>query len=149
MLERLGKVGQWRDTNATADEQGPFHVEAEAVAERPENRERITAFEPAQRSRTGTDRIDQERKLAARGKTKRHRPWEEPSRRFEHEKLPRNARVESAAVDMQHRVWPELLGSDDVPSFTPHGRSSLATKRTPRAARRRSRAPLQPRRRAS
>ena len=147
--EPLGEVGERRNADAAADEQRPCDVEAEAVAERPEDRERVAGLQRRERAGARTDDVEQERELVRRRQTERHRPREEPARRLEHEELSWSAWVEAAAVDAQQRVRTDLLAADDVTPLASHARSVPAARATPPCARSRSRAPPRPRPTAS
>ena len=109
--ESLGQVRQRRDPDAAADEQRPVDVEVEAVAERAEHVQRVAGLELAERARAGTDRVDQERKLAGSGEADAHRPRQHPARRLEHEELTRDPGVEPAPIDPQERVRADALGA--------------------------------------
>ena len=109
VLERLGEVRQRRDPDPAADEQRPRHVEAEAVPERPEDRDLVAGLERGERARARADRVDQERELAARREAERHRPRQHAAGRLEHEELARDARIEPAARHAQQRVRADRL----------------------------------------
>src|SRR5204863_3467007 len=103
-VERFREVRQRRDTDAPADEQRLAHVEAEAVAEWAENRNFVAGLELRERARAGTDRVDQERELAARRETEAHRTRQDAAGCLEHEELSRTTSIEGAARDAQQLV---------------------------------------------
>ena len=146
--QRLGQVRQRRDPDASADEERPLDLEAEALSERTENRERVVSVERAQRTRPGADRIDKEPELVARHEAERHRTRQHTTGCLEHEELAGDSRVEPAALDPQQRVRPDLLVRDDLTPLASH-RSVPEARATLPAARSRWRAQLRPHLRAS
>ena len=79
----------------------------EAVAERAEHVDRLSRPEGAERLCAAAEGFDEERELPRRREAEAHRPRQEPSRRLEHEELPRPSRVDVAALDPQERVRPD------------------------------------------
>src|SRR5207247_8472709 len=119
-VERFREIWKRRDTDAAADEQRLAHVEAEAVAERPEDSDFVARLELGERTRAGTDRVDQERKLAARRETEAHRTRQHAAGCLEHEELSWTTSSEGAARDAQQRVRPDPLDGDDTTTLARH-----------------------------
>src|SRR5262249_29924871 len=122
-------------------------VEPIAVPERPERADLVAGAEPAERLRPGTDRVDEEGKLAGRREAERERPRQQASGSLEHEELPRHTGLEVAALEPKEGVRPDLLGAGDpMPAGRGQAlhRSVPGARRPARRVRSRSRAPRRP-----
>jgi len=100
----LHGVRKGRDPDAAADQQGSLDVGAKAVAERPEDTDRLTPLELAEHARGRTDRIDQKGQLAALGKADRKGPGHDVAGHVEHEELTREPGFERAALEPEQGV---------------------------------------------
>ena len=63
MAQLLRQVRERRDADPAAHEERALDVHPEAVAERPEDRQRVAALERRERARARADRVDQEPEL--------------------------------------------------------------------------------------
>ena len=109
--ELLREVRERRDADAAADEQRPLDVEPEAVAERAEDVDRLARLEGASACVPGPIGSMQEGELTGRREAEAHRPRQQPAGRLEHEELPRDPRLEPAALDLEERVRPDRVDS--------------------------------------
>src|SRR5262249_4207936 len=118
--EQVREERERRNADPAADEQRPVDVEPVPVAERAEDRKPFARLYGTESPRARADRVDQERHLAGGPETEAHRARQRPARRFEHEELARDARLEPAPLHAQQRVRPYLLGARDPSSLGPH-----------------------------
>ena len=95
-----------------ATRSGRRTFEVEAVAERPEDVDRVTCGQRAESPCPGADRIDEELELAAWRATQAHRTREHSPRCLEHEELPRDPWIELASLEPEERVRADLLDPD-------------------------------------
>jgi hypothetical protein len=119
VAERFRQIRHRRDSNASCNEEWTVDVEVEAVSERAEDVDRVTRLERAERSRAGSDRIDEKRELTRRRLAEAHRAREHPSGCLEHEELTRHARLELSSFKAHERVRPDELGRGDARSLPP------------------------------
>jgi hypothetical protein len=97
--QRCREIRHRCDPDPACNEERALDIEVEAISERAKDVDRFAGLERAERTRAGSDRVDQERQPLWRSLAEAHRAWKHASRRLEHEELTGHSGLELSPLE--------------------------------------------------